>query len=137
MAINYEQVGWDTNKYVNPTRMNHMDNGIKAACDKADAHDQQIETINSNFENKFYVINHNVSSFTDGKYVNIPYPNGFNRNNCVCIGVAGVDNTHRSWFCYLNSDNIQVILGADISLTINDNSFISDDAIFRIVLMKI
>lgn len=51
MAINYEQVGWDTSKYVNPTRMNHMDDGIKAACDKVDAHDQQIDTINSNFEN--------------------------------------------------------------------------------------
>lgn len=52
MAINYEQVGWDSNKYVNPTNMNKMDNGIKAACDKADAHDQQIETINSNLYEK-------------------------------------------------------------------------------------
>lgn len=52
MAINYEQVGWDTSKYVNPTRMNHMDDGIKAACDKVDAHDQQIETINSNLDGK-------------------------------------------------------------------------------------
>lgn len=48
MAINYEQVGWDTSKYVNPTRMNHMDDGIKKACDKVDEHDQRIDTINSN-----------------------------------------------------------------------------------------
>lgn len=37
MAINYSKVGWDTTKYVNPTSMNQMDNGIKAACDGVDA----------------------------------------------------------------------------------------------------
>ena len=29
-----------------------MDDGIKAACDKVDEHDQQIETINSNLSQK-------------------------------------------------------------------------------------
>lgn len=37
MAINYSKVGWDTTKYVNPTNMNHMDDGIKAAADGVDA----------------------------------------------------------------------------------------------------
>lgn len=38
MAINYTPVGWDTNKYLNPTNMKHMDeDGIKAACDGVDA----------------------------------------------------------------------------------------------------
>lgn len=36
MAINYTEVGWDTSKYVNPTNMNQMDDGIKAACDGVD-----------------------------------------------------------------------------------------------------
>jgi len=36
MAINYTKVGWDTSKYVNPTNMNKMDDGIKAACDGVD-----------------------------------------------------------------------------------------------------
>ena len=36
MAINYTKIGWDTTKYVNPTNMNNMDNGIKAACDGVD-----------------------------------------------------------------------------------------------------
>lgn len=49
MAINYEKVAWDTTKYVNPTNLNNMDNGIKAACDKVDAHDNEIAAINSNF----------------------------------------------------------------------------------------
>ena len=48
MAINYEQVGWDTTKHFNPTNMNHMDGGIKAACDKVDKHDSEIAEINSN-----------------------------------------------------------------------------------------
>lgn len=37
MAINYSKVGWDTTKFVNPTSMNQMDNGIKAACDGVDS----------------------------------------------------------------------------------------------------
>lgn len=37
MAINYTKIGWDTSKYVNPTNMNQMDNGIKAACDAIDS----------------------------------------------------------------------------------------------------
>ena len=51
MAINYNKVGWDTTKYFNPSNMNHMDDGIKAACDKADANEKAIEQANSNFSN--------------------------------------------------------------------------------------
>ena len=36
MAIDYEKVGWDTSKYINPTNMNHMDDGINAACNGVD-----------------------------------------------------------------------------------------------------
>lgn len=36
MAINYTKIGWDTSKYINPTNMNRMDDGIKAACDGVD-----------------------------------------------------------------------------------------------------
>lgn len=50
MAINYEKVGWDTTKYFNPTNMNHMDDGIKAACDKADANEEAIADVNSNLD---------------------------------------------------------------------------------------
>lgn len=53
MAINYEKVGWDTTKYFNPTNMNHMDDGIKAACDKADANEAAIADVNSNLNKMF------------------------------------------------------------------------------------
>lgn len=49
MAIEYEKIGWDTSKYINPTDMNHMDDGIKAACDGVDKNTQSIEALNSNF----------------------------------------------------------------------------------------
>ena len=52
MEINYEPVGWDTTKYFNPTNMNHMDDGIKAACDKADANEAAIADVNSNLTTK-------------------------------------------------------------------------------------
>lgn len=53
MAINYEPVGWDTTKHFNPTNMNHMDGGIKAACDNVDKHDSEIAEINSNLNTCF------------------------------------------------------------------------------------
>lgn len=41
MAINYTKInegrGWDNNSYINPSNMNHMDDGIKAACDAIDS----------------------------------------------------------------------------------------------------
>lgn len=40
MSIDYRRInngnGWDTNTYINPSNMNHMENGIKSACDGVD-----------------------------------------------------------------------------------------------------
>lgn len=51
MAIEYERVNWDTTKYVNPTNMNQMDAGIKAACDGVDENSSAISAINSTLQN--------------------------------------------------------------------------------------
>lgn len=58
--INYQQVGWDTTKYFNPTNMNQMDNGIKAACDKADANEESIADVNNKLGNT------DISAIGDG-----------------------------------------------------------------------
>lgn len=50
MAINYKPVGWDTTKYVNPSNMNQMDDGIKAACDGVDALNAEVEAVNAEVE---------------------------------------------------------------------------------------
>ena len=60
MAINYQKVGWDTTKYFNPTNMNQMDNGIKSACDNADANDAAISDVNSKLGNT------DISAIGDG-----------------------------------------------------------------------
>ena len=52
MAIDYKKVGWDTTKYVNPTNMNQMDDGIKAACDGVDALNVEMEEVKVNASNK-------------------------------------------------------------------------------------
>ena len=72
MAINYEKVGWDTTKYINPSNMNHMDGGIKSACDKVDKHDSEIAEINSNLiidSFKEYRKNLGVNVYTVGSIV--------------------------------------------------------------------
>lgn len=58
--INYQQVGWDTTKYFNPTNMNHMDDGIKAACDKSDANETAIADVNNKLGNT------DISAIGDG-----------------------------------------------------------------------
>ena len=58
--INYQQIGWDTTKYFNPTNMNHMDDGIKAACDKSDANEAAIADVNSKLGNT------DISAIGDG-----------------------------------------------------------------------
>lgn len=60
MSINYQKVGWDTTKYFNPTNMNHMDDGIKTACDKADANEAAISEVNSKLGNT------DISAIGDG-----------------------------------------------------------------------
>lgn len=81
MAINYAPVGWDTTKYINPTNMNHMDEGIKAACDKADANEAAIADVNSNLF-QFKIVSGIVDS--DG-IATINYPDGYTVDNCILI----------------------------------------------------
>lgn len=46
MAINYEPIEWNSTKYVNPSNMNQMDDGIKAACDGVDALNIEMDAQN-------------------------------------------------------------------------------------------
>lgn len=66
MAINYENVGWDTTKYFNPSNMNHMDEGIKAACDKADSNEAAIAKVNSNLKDCFIISPEYSDAVPDG-----------------------------------------------------------------------
>ena len=106
MAINYEPVGWDTTKHFNPTNMNHMDGGIKAACDKVDEHDSEIAEINSNLQkchisgdiNLEMLYFHWGGNVTAGQTVNagsfesnIPKGKSF-----VCMFMTPLANTHVS-----------------------------------------
>lgn len=67
MAISYNKVGWDTTKYFNPSNMNHMDDGIKAACDKADANETAISNVSKKTDENAKAIedaNSNLSQLT-------------------------------------------------------------------------
>lgn len=79
MAINYEPVGWDTTKYFNPTNMNHMDDGIKAACDKSDANEAAIADVNSKLGNT------DISAIGDGTVTGGLDELNSNLGNCFII----------------------------------------------------
>jgi len=71
MAINYSEVGWATGTALGPTNFNHMDEGIKAACDQADENAADIISINESlakltFEISFATINTSQFTGSDG-----------------------------------------------------------------------
>lgn len=114
MAINYEKVGWDTTKYFNPTNMNHMDDGIKAACDKADANEAAISEVNSNLSDVVTIITATLNSLTVAAngYGNMTQDiSSFIPNGYKCIG-ACFAYSGSSWFIpvavYLSGTSVQV-----------------------------
>lgn len=65
MAINYKPMGWSTADYINPTNMNHMDDGIKAACDGVDALNVEMDVVNENLEEISKTQEHEFTSIVD------------------------------------------------------------------------
>lgn len=128
MAINYKQVGWDTTKYINPTNMNHMDEGIKAACDKADANEAAIADVNNNLgkcipvgykSKENYSVNEVHTIEQDGIIIAIANSNSIATlwSNSYNFGFVISSGTKNSNSCVL-----PVFNGMTISLTINEGS---------------
>jgi hypothetical protein len=63
MAINYSKVGWNSGSYLGPTNFNHMDEGIKAACDQADENAADIISINESLA-KLAIATHNPTVYS-------------------------------------------------------------------------
>lgn len=108
MSIDYEKIGWDTSKYINPTDMNHMDDGIKAACDGVDKNTQSIEALNSNFAGlHFSVLTAQMptsrSAFYLGSFASAP------EKGYIVSAMCSTDKT--TW---LNADRI-----SDITFSVN------------------
>lgn len=108
MAIEYEKIGWDTSKYINPTDMNHMDDGIKAACDGVDKNTQSIEALNNNFAGlHFSVLTAQMptsrSAFYLGSFASAP------EKGYIVSAMCSTDKT--TW---LNADRI-----SDITFSVN------------------
>lgn len=82
MAINYTPVGWDISDYVNPTNMNQMDSGIKAACDGVDKLEKDIANTNSNLSK----IQHGtaVTSNNGSALVTLPTPYADTNYTVIC-----------------------------------------------------
>ena len=96
-----------------------------------------LDKVNQSLINKFCVVEHDTSENSTGEEIQISYPNGFKRYNCVPIGISGYHKNNRVWYTYLNSNNIQVILGDIIVAIVNSDIYVGNGAKIRIVLMKI
>lgn len=107
MAINYTLVGWDTSKYVNPTNMNHMDEGIKAACDGVDELQEKIDKINGDaYEVHFESEQYEAENVGDAlNEVNENLDTKLSANYPVITGYIASNS--------LTTDNKQVINGYD------------------------
>lgn len=52
MPINYLKLGWDVNSFVNPTRMNHMEDGIQSCSDGVDGLLDDVGTLQDEVSTK-------------------------------------------------------------------------------------
>lgn len=109
MAINYNKVGWDTTKYFNPSNMNHMDDGIKAACDKADTNESAISSVSDRVTNNEKAIeqaNSNLvktATITGTTNTGGGIFTGLSANEYIILGaVCENDNDHRIIVTVLN-----------------------------------
>lgn len=99
--------------------------------------DAEISAVNSNFVNGFRVVEYDTSENSIGEDIQISYPNGFQRHNCVPIGISGYHKNYGVWYTYLNSNIIQVTLANSIIAIVNSDYYVGNGAKIRIVLMKI
>ncbi len=106
MAINYTKVGWDTSKYINPTNMNQMDDGIKAACDGVDAHDTAITNLNTALDGKIAKSStlQTITNTATGQYVALFLKSshsgnksfvGFQGASGSTLGYLGIDENNK------------------------------------------
>lgn len=141
--LNYIKQIWDTTSYVNPTRMNHIEDGIYDVSDKVD--NLSAENIAYGSGNVKQALD-NVPSFstvtgnfasTIGNFSTINYPTGFSQSNSKVVGFEieaggywrtgqGIYSASSRIFCYLGGSNIQCY---------NDDSNLVS-ANVRVTLMK-
>lgn len=68
----YDKQTWDTNSFVNPTRMNHIENGIKENSDEVGVLKQNIADLKDYKEYQISVYdNVNVAPFNAYNYLSI------------------------------------------------------------------
>lgn len=114
MAIDYTKVGWDTTKYVNPTNMNQMDNGIKAACDGVDGHDTAIAG-RVKLSNAGMQTIHNTSAsdaLAIKSSINSQCWLDFYGNNGTLIGKFGISNNLP--YCHNGTNTYELAKLADV-----------------------
>lgn len=99
MAIEYDKIMWDTTKYVNPTNMNHMDDGIKAACDAVD---------NMEFNEKISWADYQALTPEEKRDGTIRFVTDY-PNSATIIDDTVTTSTTRSWSAKKTNDEISAV----------------------------
>lgn len=79
--INYQKVGWNTTSYFGPTNMNHMDDGIKAACDGVDAANENLGNLDNELALSSNIVTSSAPTKTD--LLDVDFSSTFGSKNRV------------------------------------------------------
>jgi len=109
MAINYSEVGWNSGSYLGPTNFNHMDEGIKAACDQADENAADIISLNESLAKFGIELTTNTAGIQGiAEALNTAYSN-LPTGECLCILIIANSVRYQA-IGYKNSDNFATFI---------------------------
>lgn len=118
----YSKQTWDTTSYVNPTRMNHIEEGVYDA---------------SLFSGKFGVVVGQLASTAGSWTAYMDLPSGFSNANTVMIGInINVSGTWRGGDGIFGIDDRCIVEISDLKFRVFNTSSANVNAYFRATFYK-
>lgn len=101
-----------------------------------------IAQLNSDLGEKFdvsriYKVRIDTSNASINTDISASYPDGFNRNNCFCVGARGFNSSYFASYGYFNKENISVTTATNIIVRTSDGNIVGSNNYIEVLLLKI
>lgn len=114
----------------------------KTLADKDTELASSIAQLNSDLGEKFdvsriYKVRIDTSNASINTDISASYPDGFNRNNCFCVGARGFNSSYFASYGYFNKENISVTTATNIIVRTSDGNIVGSNNYIEVLLLKI
>ena len=86
---------------------------------------------------RIYKVRIDTSNASINTDISASYPDGFNRNNCFCVGARGFNSTYFASYGYFNKENISVTTATNIIVRTSDGNIVGSNNYIEVLLLKI